>query len=71
MRANGCSISKVYLKSINYKRIKYGNEEENKGMIDRCPDCGARKGYYHHLDCDVEQCPKCGRQFISCDCLNL
>jgi hypothetical protein len=35
---------------------------------DECPECGAATGELHELGCDVEQCPYCGGQFISCDC---
>ena len=33
-----------------------------------CHDCNAGDGCLHHLGCDNEKCPKCGGQFISCDC---
>jgi hypothetical protein len=35
---------------------------------DRCPDCGAKAGEFHRPGCDIEQCPYCGQQLISCDC---
>ena len=33
-----------------------------------CHDCGAVEGQYHHFGCDMERCPFCGRQLISCHC---
>jgi len=36
----------------------------------RCHDCGIlnKMGNLHHFGCDVERCPRCGRQLISCAC---
>ncbi|MBI4671773.1 MAG: hypothetical protein HY741_08920 [Chloroflexi bacterium] len=33
-----------------------------------CGDCGVREGEFHVLGCDMEDCPFCGQQLISCDC---
>ena len=33
-----------------------------------CHDCGAKEGEYHQPGCDMERCPFCGGQLISCDC---
>lgn len=33
-----------------------------------CHDCGAKEGEYHLPGCDMEKCPFCGGQLISCNC---
>jgi ppGpp synthetase/RelA/SpoT-type nucleotidyltranferase len=53
-----------------YRRIPYGSEIGLRGIDIRyyCHDCHAEIGQYHVSGCDVEECPKCGHQSISCDC---
>jgi DTW domain-containing protein YfiP len=35
-----------------------------------CRDCGAPPRGFHHRGCDIEECPQCGRQLLSCGCLD-
>ena len=51
-------------------RIRYGDEQDDWGAEQRpCHDCRVIKGELHIPNCDVEQCPVCGGQVLSCDCL--
>ncbi len=60
---------KYLIKGKLYDPIKVGDpgdwmQEPNS----TCHDCGEGQGQYHHEGCDVERCPCCGGQLISCDC---
>jgi hypothetical protein len=72
LTADGCTFPYIYINGKRYERIGSGMPgdlmEGLKKPGDRCHDCGALYGHTHHLGCDNETCPRCGRQLISCDC---
>jgi hypothetical protein len=37
---------------------------ENKSQ--HCPACNAKPGMLHRTGCDVEHCPRCGQQLLTC-----
>ena len=58
--AAGCTLAEVKIHGTPYAR--------DRSTDPRCGDCGARSGEFHHLGCDLEDCPRCRRQLISCGC---
>lgn len=68
MTACGCTFGYVRTFSGKYvRRFKVG-EEGHIQPGERCGDCGALYGNYHHPGCDIERCPICAGQLLSCDC---
>lgn len=62
--AEGCTADAVRLRGEIFPRSRYTYARPGR----RCGDCGARRGRFHHLGCDVERCPKCHQQLIGCGC---
>jgi|PlaIllAssembly_1097288.scaffolds.fasta_scaffold534124_2 hypothetical protein len=53
-------------------RVSYGREEEDQGALRglACADCGVVREQLHVLGCEMEQCPICAGQLVSCGCLD-
>ena len=50
-----------------FDSITYGSGSDDLDTP-TCDDCGARRGALHKIGCDLEPCPRCGGQAITCDC---
>ena len=73
-RGGGCTGSEIMLVGCPYKRLPYGSEryfrEPYAAEIAReCHDCGVSRGRLHHQHCDMEECPRCGRQMLAHECV--
>lgn len=64
----------VWLNGKPYARFRYGEEpmwkysEYGDHPVRACGDCSCLPGQFHGSYCDIEQCPCCEGQFLSCDC---
>lgn len=60
----------VRIEGRELPRIRYGDEGRGWGSSrEPCHDCAAIRGELHVRGCDMERCPACGAQAISCGCL--
>ncbi len=53
------------LERETFNKIESGELKEGE---ETCWDCGVKPGELHHWGCEVECCPWCGGQVISCVC---
>lgn len=62
---------KYLIKGKLYDPILFGDEDSDwvgDGENPTCGDCGCHVGEQHLDCCDIERCPCCGGQMLSCDC---
>ena len=77
-----CLYDHVVINGEEYERVRVvslrdalGITEETpaRGIVipeeeldEPCCECGCEIGEVHHVMCDLEECPRCGGQFLSC-----
>lgn len=65
LTAPSCIVDVMILQGERFERDRV---RRSIGPAGRCGDCGVRPGGYHHPGCDLERCPRCRHQFITCGC---
>ena len=66
--ALSCTRDKItFADGATFARLPYMSEDGRE----QCPDCGVWPGGFHHISrdghgCDVEVCPRCGKQMLMC-----
>jgi hypothetical protein len=65
LTASGCTAGALIIHDERFERDRI---RKPIGRADRCGDCGAQQGGFHHLGCDLERCPRCRGQLLSCGC---
>jgi hypothetical protein len=67
--AISCTVSAFHRNGRRFHMVPFGDDPDRRTSGDRCGDCGVTRGGWHHPGCDLQRCPACGGQLMSCGCL--
>lgn len=65
---DSCVVDHLHDHGRCVSMVPWGSELRWPHSNRRCGDCGVAPGKWHHLGCDIQECPTCGGQLLSCDC---
>jgi len=75
-QADGCVLETIPTADGELNPLPFGSEMyliQQAAFADgtprRCDDCNALPAHYHHPGCDIEECPRCNGQLITCGCM--
>jgi hypothetical protein len=66
--AETCDVDVLHRDGSPVPLTRYGDERDWPSARTVCGDCGVARGGWHHPGCDIQECPSCRRQLLSCDC---
>lgn len=62
-----CTVEAMHRDGTPVRMIPWRSAPEPRATS-RCGDCGVTPGGFHHLGCDMQRCPVCRGQMLSCGC---
>ncbi len=66
--AISCTVTAFHRDGRRFHMVPFGDEPRWRTSGDRCGDCGVTRGGWHPPGCDLQRCPACGGQLMSCGC---
>lgn len=68
-KGRSCTVDACHVDGRRVELDRFGSEPGmSRYRSARCGDCGVERGGLHHPGCDLQRCPSCRGQLLSCGC---